>query len=187
MQEECYEWISLQYYDEESDLDQEDMSDIFCDPILSKMEQEVPYGKLAYFIKYNVEKKENGKRVYFKDRKIGFILLLQMKKGPLELRCGLVEEARNHKYIFEALKQLLEIIAGNEQVLDYRERFRAVEKGLPNYYIFAKAHVNDEQINHIASKTGRYEYQDGDYNIYGYNLKKSSEEAEKILGKNNFH
>ena len=54
MQEECYEWISLQYYDEESDLDQEDMSDIFCDPILSKMEQEVPYGKLAYFIKYNV-------------------------------------------------------------------------------------------------------------------------------------
>ena len=34
MQEECYEWISLQYYDEENDLDQEDMSDIFCDSAL---------------------------------------------------------------------------------------------------------------------------------------------------------
>lgn len=187
MQEECYEWISLQYYDEENDLDQEDMSDIFCDSALCEMEKEVPYGKLAYFIKYNVEKKENGKRVYFKDKKIGFILLLQMKKGPLELRWGLVKERRNHKYIFEALKQLLEIIAGNEQVLDYRERFRAVEKDLPNYYIFAKAHVRDEQINHIASQTGRYDYQDGDYNIYGYNLKKSPEEGEKILGKNNFN
>ena len=109
-----------------------------------------------------------------------------MKKGPLELRWGLVEEERNHKYIYQALKQLLEIIAGNEQVFDYRERFRTEERQLPNYYIFAKAHVNDEQINHIASKTGRYDYQDGDYNIYGYNFKKSTEEAEKVLGKNNF-
>ncbi len=186
MQEEQYEWISLQYYDEESDLDQEDMSDIFCDQVLSEMQQEFPYGKLAYFIKKNYEKKENGKTIYFRDKKIGFILLLQMKKGPLELRWGLVEEARNHKYILQALNQLREIIIGNEKVLDYREKFRTVEKKLPNYYIFTKAHIADEQINHIAEKTGKYDYRDGEYNIYGFNPNKSAEEAIKILGRGNF-
>lgn len=134
--EQKYEWISLQYYDADDATDFWDISTIFEDPDLRKEGDFFVYSKYVYFIKHNYETKVDGHQTFYKDDKIGYILLLETVEGPLELRFGLLKKERGFGFLEQALIQLEEIIHQNQEVMDYRERFKEREKNLISENIF---------------------------------------------------
>lgn len=164
--EERYEWISLEYYDQESATDQWDISTIFEDYKLERMIEEFEYAQHAYFIKHNYETKVGYQQTSFRAERIGFILLLQTKAGPLELRFGIVEKERGHGYLKDALTQLKEIIKQNESVMDYRSHYREKEKELQNSFIYTYIPVKADSLNAIISQYARNMGVRGDQYFY---------------------
>lgn len=188
--EENYEWISLRAYDPLhvvskqninqciiERLEQDELCDLFDYSDMYSMEEEYPYSKLTYFIVHNHEKKVNHVRVSLEKEKVGYIMLLETKGGPLELRVGLKPSVRGHQYLKYALEQLKEIMHGNEFLLDTREDMKRIEKKVSKQNIFFRlspdSHLNDYVVGIMEKSTGnfslerRYLYQENAV-FYGY-------------------